>query len=470
MPLFHGKGEIVDVARTVRGTGTLLVKVSQRLDRVYIVGREARGGFQFRHSLGESQEAAELRREAIAILAAQPRPDGTRLAALHDELGVDLMLLDQHDEAEAELRGALSARQELLGDDHPAVAASLLHLGELLGVQRGNFDAAEPLLAESVRIRRGAGEEGRLELADSLNAFGRCSSRLRRHEAAVAALGEALAPHRAALGADHPMVADDLNGLGNAISRAGRPQDAEPLQRQALALRHELFGEPHGAVAQSLVSLGVVLEQQGKLEEAAQVFARAVSTYRQLFGPDHQAVVISTTLLADVELQRGELHHALELFRAALAATGRSPTSTPRERFRASLGVGSTLRELERFNEAAPVLQAALEQAQRLPSDRVFEIAHAQLEVGRLELARGRLAAAEALLAAAEQSYRQVLPDLRESACAALWLGVCRARLGRSAEAQALLRAASETLGRIVPPAYPDCRRAEEELRRLKQR
>jgi serine/threonine-protein kinase len=417
-------------------------------------------------SLGRYDRATEQARAAIEILEQLPEPPEARLAELRDHLGVGLAFLDRFDEAERELDAALAARRRLFGDSHATVAETLNHLGVLEGVLRGNCAAAEPLLAESLAIRRGLEPPQPLVVANSLNDLGRCLSRLRRTEDAEAALAEALGLHRAHLGDDHPHVADDLNGLANALSRGGDPARAVPLQREALALRRKLFGDRHADVAQSLNSLGVALEQAGELGEAERTLREALALYRDLFGSGHSSVRIAANNLVLVLLQIHQPAEAERLCRASLDGAG-GGRGGDRERLRARIGLGSALRELGRPGDAEAELLAALEQAAVLSDDPILT-ARAELELGRLELDRDRPAEAERLFAASERRLRELLGSANVNhARSAAWLGIASARLGGTDEAAADLDAALGVLSRHLPPDHPDVARASRELERL---
>ncbi|MEH2151404.1 tetratricopeptide repeat-containing protein, partial [Nostoc sp.] len=103
----------------------------------------------------------------------------------------------------------LAIRKQILGEEHPDVAASLNNLAALYYAQRRDADA-EPLFRQALEMRK----------------------RL--------------------LGEEHPDVAQSLNQLATLYNRQGRDADAEPLFRQALEMRKRLLGEEHPDVAQSL--------------------------------------------------------------------------------------------------------------------------------------------------------------------------------------------------------------------------
>ena len=131
-----------------------------------------------------------------------------------------------------------------LGEDHPAVAATLENLAGLLA-ERGDFAAAEPLARE------------------------------------------ALALHRKKLGGRHPKVGGGINTLAVLLHSRGDLAGAEELFREALALRREILPPEHPETAASLVGLGAVLADRGEEREAEPLLREALAMRRHVLPPGH---------------------------------------------------------------------------------------------------------------------------------------------------------------------------------------
>ena len=408
-------------------------------------------------SLGLFEPSAELWSEALERASASTDlATATReqLASMRDDLGVALLSLDRLDDSAAHLEQALAERRALHGEAHPAVGESLYHLA-VLASSRGDLDRAERLISESLAIRRAQGTEGRADQAEALSHLGTVRLSQGRFPEAEAAVREALALHREVLGGDHPDVAQDLNALANVLTRSGRLDEAEPMMRDALALRRRLYEENHPLVAQTLNDLAVMLEHGGRLERAAEVYREALASYRGLYGANHQATLIVATNLGRLLLVSGEFTAAESLFRGALAALEGNSSGSERNRAIALAGLGEALSGAGRIEEAEAALRESLALAREAIRDPAF-VAMAALELGRLEMSRGRPRIAEPLLAEAESGYRERYgAEHIRTARAASWLGFCRARLGRVDEGEALLRAALAVQSRALPPAHP---------------
>ncbi len=443
----------VERTRALEGQPLLRARLLEVLGSVYF-------------GLGQFERAAALWQESLDLLAGAEsggRSQRERAASLRDDLGVALLELGRLDEAGPLLDRALVERRGLLGERHPEVAESLEHLALLAG-HRGDDAAAEPLQREVLAIRRDARDGDPARVAGALHDLGVTVTRIGRFPEAEEILREALALHRAALGDDHPDVANSLNALANVIARAGRPQEAAPLMREAMTLRLRLYGDAHPLVAQTFNDLAVLLESQGELAGAADSYQRSLDAYRRLLGADHLAVVIVACNLGELRTLLGQAEAAEDLFREALAALERSGGGNHRQIVIASVGLGAALHAAGRRSEAEERLRGALALARDPVNDAAF-VAKAALELGRLELDRGRPHAAEPLLVEAERGYRERYGgDHVRTARAATWLGACRIRLGRAAEGEALLRAALETQRTRLHAGHPHLVATREQL------
>lgn len=155
--------------------------------------------------------------------------DELLVAKVHIALAL-LALREEHlDSAEAHYRDALEIRREILGETHPYVAFSLVHLGEL-SRGFGRLEDAAAYHRDALAIREAAyGAESaevataQAYLADVLSLQGRSA------EAGVLA-GSSLATHERLFGAEHPRVAGSL-----ALSSA-RPSAPLALDRRGRRL------------------------------------------------------------------------------------------------------------------------------------------------------------------------------------------------------------------------------------------
>jgi tetratricopeptide (TPR) repeat protein len=99
---------------------------------------------------------------------------------------------------------ALALRRKILGSHHPDVAETLAALGSL----RTETDprSAEPLLRESLAIRRATYPGGHWEIFEATNLLGQCLHALGQTDEARALLQEGHAGLQRTLGDEHPIT------------------------------------------------------------------------------------------------------------------------------------------------------------------------------------------------------------------------------------------------------------------------
>jgi eukaryotic-like serine/threonine-protein kinase len=162
-------------------------------------------------------------------------------ANLLDALGLFLLRLDAHADAETLLREALALREAEFGADSLEVALSLASLARL-EQQRGRDEPAAELLARALALhRRHSGVHS--DVAVAASELAGAWRRLGRLEEARALLDEALALQRAHLGPRNPPVADTLEALAAVRRELGDAAGARALLEEAITIRRETLGE-----------------------------------------------------------------------------------------------------------------------------------------------------------------------------------------------------------------------------------
>jgi tetratricopeptide (TPR) repeat protein len=192
----------------------------------------------------------------------------------------------KYEEAVAEARRALALNEEAFGPDHPTVATSRSHVGNVLG------DLAKHAEAEV------------------------------EHRKALAILEKAV-------GSEHPDIAMARDNLGTALYHLGRDDEAVAEHRKAAELEEKTLGPDHPRVAMSLNNIGNVLRARGDNEEAQVVLHRALAVFEKTLGPDHPFVGQSQTNLARTLIELGRPEEALPL--AETAWTRRQGDEVPPE-------------------------------------------------------------------------------------------------------------------------------------------
>jgi tetratricopeptide (TPR) repeat protein len=102
-------------------------------------------------------------------------------------LGHALLYQQRLPEAERVFQESLGIRRKALPPDHPAVADSLVGLGEVLAAE-GQAPKAEAMLREGLEIRRKKLPKDDPEIAEAGSALGACLTRLSRFDEAESLL------------------------------------------------------------------------------------------------------------------------------------------------------------------------------------------------------------------------------------------------------------------------------------------
>lgn len=208
---------------------------------------------------------------------------------------------------------------------------------------------------------------------------------------------EALALADTIYGPDHPSRANALSALGISAMSRSRLDEAEDYHRRALEIRLQTFGQRHNRVAQSMVNLALVLQNRGDGEAALTLLKEARAVAVAVHGEEH-------SLIATIDNN-----------------------------------LGTTLKDLDRFEESLVALRRALDLRRRLGAPRLYvptlnlamsyyELGHARECSGDQEGARAYFA--EALLLAreaADQSRQLNGPDHLHTATTRLSLGLALA-------------------------------------------
>ncbi|MEO1390784.1 MAG: tetratricopeptide repeat protein [Cyanobacteria bacterium J06634_6] len=224
----------------------------------------------------------------------------------------------RYEEAEPLYAQSLKLRCKLLGEKHPAVATSLNNLATLYENQ-GRYEEAEPLYVQSLELSRELLGEEHPTVATSLNNLAALYLRQARYEEAEPLYVRSLELGRKLLGKEHPTVATSLNNLAALYEIQGRYKEAEPLYLQSLELRHRLLGEEHPDVATSLNNLAHIYKSQGRYKEAEPLFLESLKFNRQSLGEEHPDVATSLNNLAALYENQSRYEEAETLYMKSLA-------------------------------------------------------------------------------------------------------------------------------------------------------
>jgi tetratricopeptide (TPR) repeat protein/predicted Ser/Thr protein kinase len=387
---------------------------------------------------GESVTAREvLDRGAERVtrdLADQPRVQ----AELLDTIGQAYRGLGLYDAASPLLEQSLGIRRQALGELHPETLDSLLHVAGNLH-ELGDFERARDLHRQALagRLRVLGTDSPRVaealeDLADDYRLLG--------------GFLEAGALLRRALALRLTQAGDDV-GLSRALQRLalvesaqGRYREAEVHHRAAHAIRLRALGEDHPETLAAQKGTAKALRVLGRYAEAEAIQRRLLEIERRVFGADHGRVAFTLADLGFTILYQGRAAEAEIHFREALRIR-RETLGENHPAVMVSLhNLAYAFQVQGRHAEAEPLYRRAVEHGRRSFSARSPNIAHALIGLGEVLTAQGAAAEAEPLLREALELRRLTLgADNPLTAQAESSLAECLMAQGAVEEAEGLL-------------------------------
>jgi tetratricopeptide (TPR) repeat protein len=310
---------------------------------------------------GRWELAAEAWRLACQLLASDPGagPDHPDTLSSRSNLALVVHDLGRLDEAAAEDRAVLAARQRVLGADHPDTLASRSNLADVLRDLGQLDEAAAEIRAILAARQRELGADhpdtlaSRGNLADVLRDLGRLDE-------AAAEIRAILVIRQLELGPDHPDTLTSRSNLAGVLHDLGRLDEAATEDRTVLTIRERELGPDHPDTLTSRGNLAGVLRDLGRLDEAEAEIRAVLAARQRVLGPDHPDSLASRNNLARLLRDRGWLDEAAAEVRAVLAirlrVLGPDHSSTVASRN----NLAGVLRDLGRLEEAEAEIRAVL--------------------------------------------------------------------------------------------------------------
>ncbi len=304
---------------------------------------------------------------------------------------------DQWPQCERLLPHARVAIDALPSDTPFPLAGSLAHRCGVFLWRRGEYPAAELLLARALAIREKAMGPEHADVAESTTGLAIVYTEQGHHAKAELLFKRALAIREKVFGPEHPEFARSLNHLANVLSEQRRFAEAEPLHKRALAIRENALGLEHFYVAYSLINLASTYREEGRYDEAEPLFKRALATFEKAVGPEHPDVAFSLNNLANMYREQGRDDEAEPLFRRALAI--RENALGPEHHYVAHSmdNLANVYVKQERYKEAEPLFKRALATFEKAVGPEHVDIATVLTGLARLYEAQRQRGDAERL-------------------------------------------------------------------------
>jgi eukaryotic-like serine/threonine-protein kinase len=477
-------------------------------------------GIQERNAARQAERAArEVKDYMISVFqGADPEISGQRdipVSALLDagRARLTTRLADQP-ETRAQMTGILGSVYQNIGQrevalkmfdeaitlarsqNRPLMLADMLYKKAYTLYDKEDFDAAEVMLNEIIRLREQHAPES-VEMVDALRVLGVSVSYLSRQAEGYALLrralklsiklkGEhsietgnvhlALGRHhswfdtgadntevhgRAArqifaekLGRDHFLYVDSLEVLGMSLAQSGRFDEGLALAKEMSEKRTKLYGEFSNQNGFGLFSYADVLSRAGQRLEAIQLYTRCIAIQERLDGRTTLATAIPIFYIANALATAGLYDKALIYANEALAIRQKLSPSDVEAIWHAEYHVGRIMRLQGRYAEAERIQEAVLKGRQNSAASTNWRLTESQFELAALKRQRRDFAGAAQMIAAIE-SGKSITTDKRRAAVMAEKARLLRAE-GKLAEALTTFIDAEQLLNKANGIRHPD--------------
>ncbi len=269
-------------------------------------------------SEGDWEAAREIFERQLPILREELGPRDPDTLSAMNSLGVVYDNMGMRDEA-IEIYEEVSAwQQELRGEKHPLTLATLNNLADVM-MDDGRFEEALPILQRTY--------ETKVEI----------------------------------LGPEHPSTIIGGNNLASAYGQVGRTQEKIDLLLEIEAAAVRGLGEQDMRTLILRNNIAMEYAKSGDLARAEPMQERVVAGFEGLFGPDHPNTLRAGASLVGMRIDLGHYEEAYERITPLLPRADEvfGADSATAQAFQ--IHYARALIGLERYEEAEPILDRALE-------------------------------------------------------------------------------------------------------------
>ncbi len=253
----------------------------------------------------ENAEARDLLIRGRALILEEIGEDNPESVVVGETLALVHMRLEEFDAAEALLMDAMRIHQATTGTEHPLYARALNNLGSLRLQQRRWADA-RTLLEEASAISERVSGADSTDTADFREGLALALINLGEYEEALRINRFVLRAFTKNLGAQHPYVAEAHTALGLVLRRLDRNDEAREHYVRALEILDVALPEGDRRTGNVLNNLGVLVTLEGDVEAAERYHRRALEIRERIYPNQHVMVVVSRLRLGEAlcELER----------------------------------------------------------------------------------------------------------------------------------------------------------------------
>jgi CHAT domain-containing protein len=256
------------------------------------------------------KKATALRKEILG----EKHPDYAlslnTLAILHYYLG-------NYELAEPLYLETIKIQKEVLGEKNASYAASLNNLSSLYQ-NSGNYAAAEQFGKEALKIRKEIYGEKNSDYASSVNNLAILNVSIGNYGVAEQLYKECLAIRKEILGENNPDYISAMNNLAVLYQGTERYTDAESLYNDCIARQKEISGEKNPTYARFLSNLANLYSYMGNYAAAKKHYTESLNIRREILGEKHTEYAASLNNLANLYQEIREFDTAEALFKQSM--------------------------------------------------------------------------------------------------------------------------------------------------------
>ena len=411
-------GEVTALEILARGAKRIETDLA---DRPIVRGRlQGTIGLLYQN-LGKLELSRKLLRASIATLEASDAPPPDQLAQRHINLAHTELQLADRAAATRHLDAARALLERLPDDQDLHLRAQAFDVAGKLGLDSGDFAAAEDAFRETIAAYTELGDDFVSSVANAHNSLGSVYSLQGRYADAEAQARRAIELAEPLVGAGHPRLAGYSMSLAGDIASQGRLEEAAGIFEQVEGALRRRYGDNSYLRGLALHNLGVLHRDLKRYERSEHYFREALAILEPALGSKHPQVGYTLDGLARTVSLLGRDDEALPLQERALAIL-ESTLGAEHPWIADSLDHLATLATrrgdhqlAHRYARRAYDIRAA----QLAPGQRDVGRAAAQLgetlwHLGRTDEARQRFDEARRIFAADEKSMADDLRDLEE--------------------------------------------------------
>ncbi|PAU93630.1 hypothetical protein CK503_10775 [Aliifodinibius salipaludis] len=315
--------------------------------------------------------------------------------------------IGEYDKAQPLLEQSLDIRKNTFNSSHPMVATGLSDMAKLQK-NKGNFAKAESLERKTLEIQRATLGPNSIETGKTMSALAYVIGRQGDHQAADSIYQKALKLQRANPEAGDSDIASTISDWAFSLRQLGKYEKAATLKKEALTIWRNQYGEIHPYVLEQLNDLAIVEEERGDFAKADSFYQKALSVNRQLYDEPNPNTAQLLNNIGTTNIKAGRYDKAEPYLKKSLAMRKEILRPMHPSMAESYINLGRLYIDMEKYQEALQLIQKGLKiDKEQYGDDHPY--------VGGDYLNMGLIAKNMASYDQAEEYFRQSLNIMQEA-------------------------------------------------------